>query len=139
MKPKSFLGTGWSFPPYFSKKNGQTEMVSDSEDIKQSLMILLSTIPGERVHRPQYGCGIHKVVYEKMNSSSMTLLKHMIEKAIILFEPRIQLNDIKFNFENEREGTLLIEIDYTIRLTNTRSNMVYPFYLREGTNVKLDV
>ena len=139
METKSFLGTGWCFPPNFSNTDGKTEMVSDSEDIKQSLMILLSTVPGERVHRPQYGCGIHKIVFEKMNSSTMTLIKHMIEKAIILFEPRIQLNDIQFNFENEREGTLFIEIDYTIRLTNTRSNMVYPFYLREGTNVKIDV
>ncbi len=138
-KQKSFLGTGWNFPPSFSMKGDYTLMVSDEEDIRQSLFVLLSTIPGERVHRPQYGCGIHKLVYEKMNSSTMTLLKHIIEKAIILFEPRIQPGDIRFSFEDERKGTLLIHIDYSIRLTNTRSNMVYPFYFREGTNIKSDV
>lgn len=139
MKPKSFLGTGWSFPPSFSNHGTHTQMVSDEEDIRQSLHILLSTVPGERVHRPTFGCGIHKLVHEKMNSSTTTLFQHIIEKAIILFEPRIQVTQIHFNTDNEEEGILLITIDYTIRLTNTRSNMVYPFYFREGTNLKTDV
>jgi phage baseplate assembly protein W len=138
MQAKSFLGTGWSFPPSFTKQ-GNTNMVSDDEDIMQSLLILLSTPPGERVHRPKYGCGIHKMVFEKMNSSTITLFKHTIEKAIVLYETRIHLNKIDIDFDNEEEGILLIRLDYTIRLTNTRSNMVYPFYLREGTNLKMNV
>jgi uncharacterized protein len=138
METKSFLGTGWAFPPTFSGKADFTAMAEDEADIWQSLMILLSTVPGERVHRPEYGCGIHKMVYEKMNSNTMTLFKHMIEKAVLLFEPRITLNDVKFDFNNEKEGKLLIELDYMVRLTNSRSNMVYPFYFREGTNVKMN-
>ena len=137
-KHKSFLGTGWNFPPAFSNKGNVARMVDDEEDIHQSLIILLSTIPGERVHRPKYGCGIHKMVFEKMNSSTITLFKHTVEKAIILFETRIQLDNIEIDFSQEEKGKLLINIEYTIRLTNTRSNMVYPFYLREGTNLKLD-
>lgn len=137
-KQKSFLGTGWNFPPTFSNRGRTAKMVDDEEDIHQSLTILLSTIPGERVHRPKYGCGIHKMVYEKMNSSIITLFKHTIEKAIILFETRIQVNNIDIDFSNEEDGILYININYTIRLTNTRSNMVYPFYLSEGTNLKSD-
>lgn len=138
METKSFLGIGWAFPPTFSGKVDFTEMTEGEADIKQSLLILLSTVPGERVHRPEYGCGIHKMVYEKMNSNTMTLFKHMIEKAVLLFEPRITLNDIQFNFNNENEGLLEIQLNYTVRLTNSRSNIVYPFYLREGTNIRIN-
>jgi len=138
MGTKSFLGTGWSFPPTFSGKGDFTELVEGEQDIEQSLRILLSTVPGERVHRPEYGCGIYKMVYEKMDSNTMTLFKHIIEKAVLLFEPRITLNDVMFNFDKEKEGTLLIELVYTVRLTNSRSNMVYPFYFREGTNLNLN-
>ena len=73
MDTKSFLGTGWAFPPTFSSRANVAAMVSDEEDIHQSLRILLSTIPGERVHKPRFGCGIHKMVYEKMDSSTETL------------------------------------------------------------------
>ena len=135
METKSFLGTGWAFPPTFTGSTNVAAMVNDEEDIHQSLRILLSTIPGERVHKPKFGCGIHKMVYEKMNSSTETLFKHTIEKAILLFEPRITLNEVKFDFSNEEEGKLLILLEYTVRLTNTRSNMVYPFYFKEGTNL----
>ncbi|MFA8434707.1 MAG: GPW/gp25 family protein [Marinifilaceae bacterium] len=135
MVKKSFLGTGWNFPPSFGKKGITAKMVSEEEDIHQSLMILLSTKPGERVHRPRYGCGIHKMVCENMNTSTLTLIEHTIEKAILLFEPRITLNNVKFDFGQEKEGKVLIRLEYTVRLTNTRSNMVYPFYFREGTNL----
>ncbi len=109
-------------------------MVSDEDDIRQSLYILLSTMPGERVHKPRFGCGIHKMVYEKMDLSTETYFKDTVEKAILLFEPRIALNDIRFDF-NEENGELKIMLEYTVRLTNTRSNMVYPFYFKEGTNL----
>ncbi|TAJ12207.1 hypothetical protein DMA11_13735 [Marinilabiliaceae bacterium JC017] len=136
MVKKSFLGTGWNFPPSFRKDGITARMVSEEEDILQSLMILLATKPGERVHRPDYGCGIYGMVCENMNTSTLTLIEHTIEKAILLFEPRITLNNVKFDFGEERDGKLLILIEYTVRLTNTRSNMVYPFYFREGTNLK---
>jgi len=110
-------------------------VVSNEDDIRQALFILLSTVPGERVHRPSFGCGIHKMVFEKMNSSVETLFKHTIENAIIMHEPRITVNDITFDFSDEANGILNIFLDYTIRLTNTRSNMVFPFYFKEGTNL----
>ncbi len=132
---KSFLGTGWTFPPSFAGSSSVIDMASGEEDIRQSLFILLSTVPGERVHNPNFGCGIHKTVYEKMNSSTETLLRYTIEKAVLLFEPRITLNEVSFDFSNEENGELKIVLGYTVRLTNTRSNMVYPFYFREGTNL----
>jgi len=73
-----------------------------------------------------------------LNTSVLTLMEHTIEKAILLFEPRITLNSVRFDFGEDDQGKLLILIEYTVRLTNTRSNMVYPFYFREGTNLKLN-
>lgn len=131
---KSYLGTGWKFPPTFIKDSGVV-MVSDEEDIRESLRILLSTVPGERIFRFKYGCGISKWVFSEMNLSEKTLLTDTIEQAIILFEPRIRLDKIDVEIKDELEGILWINIDYTIEMTNTRSNMVFPFYFIEGTNL----
>jgi len=134
MKNNSFLGIGWNFPPEFKKEADATVMVSDDENIRQSLWTLLSTSPGERVHRHDYGCPIRKYVFEQMDVTTQTLLKEQIQKAIILFEPRITLDSILFDMK-QLEGVLLIELNYTIHQTNRRSNMVYPFYLNEGTDL----
>lgn len=129
---KSFLGKGWSFPPEFSEK-GKINMVTDDEDIRQSLSVLLDTSPGERVHRPQFGCNLRAFLYEPMSTSTQARMKDEIEKAVLLFEPRIMVDHISFS--SESDNILLITLDYTIRQTNRRSNMVYPFYLGEGTDL----
>lgn len=125
----SFLGQGWAFPPQFDKGNRPTRMVNDEEDIRQSLIILLSTRIGERIFRKDYGSGLHPFQFEELNLTQETLLANSLKKAILFFEPRILLNAIRFNRQQEREGILLIELDYTIRMSNSQANLVYPFYL----------
>ena len=132
----SFLGTGWSFPPEFSKR-GKVVMVSAEEDIKQSLLILLSTSPGERVMQPSFGCGLKHHVYENINESTITILKDLIARAILFFEPRVKLETIIVDTSSAYEGVLHFDIVYRIIATNTRHNIVYPFYLREGSDVQL--
>lgn len=132
----SFLGTGWNFPPEFSKR-GNVIMVSAEEDIKQSLLILLSTSPGERVMQPTFGCGLKMQVYENINESTITILKDLIARAILFYEPRVILENIVTDISDAYEGKLNFTIFYTIISTNTRHNIVYPFYLREGTDVQL--
>ena len=132
---KSFLGTGWSFPPEFSHANHQNSMVSNEKDVQQSLLILLGTTPGERVMHPLFGCGINKLVYEPISKSLFTQIKDLIENAILLFESRVQLNDIHIDYNPKIEGVIYISLDYTIRIVNTRQNLVYPFYLIEATNI----
>lgn len=112
-------------------------MVSEDEDIRQSLHILLDTTPGERVHRYDFGCDLKRFAYEPLSVSTQTLMEDVIRTAILNFEPRITLEEIFFNMEQAAEGILYIELVYTVRSTNTRSNLVYPFYLREGTNIDL--
>jgi phage baseplate assembly protein W len=135
----SFLGTGWSFPPSFNEHTGAVELVSHDEDIQQSLNIILSTTPGERLLHPGFGCDIKKMVFETINESVITRIKDAIERAILFFEPRITLEDVVVDTEDSREkpnsiydGVMKIELIYTIRQTNTRSNMVYPFYFAEA-------
>jgi phage baseplate assembly protein W len=131
----SFLGTGWSFPPRFEKQTNRVELVSDEDDIRESLIILLSTRPGERVMNPLYGCNLDDLLFAPLNLTLKTYVVDLIETAILYFEPRIDLNKIEINENNDLEGELLIELDYTVRSTNTRRNLVYPFYRGEGTDV----
>ncbi len=128
----SFLGKGWSFPPVLTE-NG-VKMSAYEEDIEQSLRILFSTSPGERVNRYDYGCPLHRYAFEPIDTQTTMRMRDDIARAITLFEPRIAVEDISFE-ERASEGVLLIRITYTIIRTNSRSNMVYPFYLNEGTNL----
>lgn len=139
----SFLGRGWSFPPKFNTTDKEIELVSYEQDIQESLCILLSTSPGERVMQPSFGCGIKRMVFDMITESLLTKIQDIVEQAILFFEPRITLEGVSIEVENEvaaeqsvYDGVLKINIDYTIRKTNTRSNIVYPFYFIEGSNVQ---
>jgi hypothetical protein len=134
---KSFLGRGWGFPIEFDPVSKAVRMVSDEDDIEESLRILFSTRPGERVMQPAYGCALHALVFEVINERTLSEIREAIERAVLFFEPRIRLDGIVVDTEQVYEGLLRIRVDYTIRSTNTRSNVVYPFYFREGTNVRL--
>lgn len=137
MEKNSYLGKAWSYPPRLDAENRMTVMAEKEENIRQSLWTLLSTSPGERVHRYDYGCPIRKYVFETMDATTKTLIREEIEKSVILFEPRITLNAVTLDLD-QKEGVMRINLDYTVRQTNRRSNMVYPFYLNEGTDLKQD-
>jgi phage baseplate assembly protein W len=130
-----FLGRGWSFPPAFDARTGDLNMVAAEQDIRESLYILFTTIPGERIMVPRYGCALHGLVFEGISEALLTQIRGAIEDAILFFEPRIKVASIDISRSADADGLLLIALEYTIIQTNTRSNMVYPFYLTEGTNV----
>jgi phage baseplate assembly protein W len=136
---KSFLGIGWSFPPEFHKFGDgiNVKMVAEEEDIKESLRILLMTRPGERVMQPSYGCGLQGMVFETINQSTVTEIKDIVERAVLFFESRITLEEIDIGTEDVLEGRINICLNYTVRKTNTRSNIVYPFYHLEGSQVRV--
>lgn len=137
MTDASFLGRGWSFPPEFTKQKKQISMVSEEDDIKESLYILMSTTPGERIMQPEYGCNIRSLVFEHFTLSVETMARELIRRAILFFESRVTVNSIEFDCNEIQNGFLYISVNYTIRSTNTRFNMVYPFYLKEGTGINL--
>ncbi|MBL7740224.1 MAG: GPW/gp25 family protein [Chitinophagaceae bacterium] len=132
----SFLGTGWSFPPAFDYTSRQVHMLQDEEDIRSSLEILLTTRPGERVMRPDYGCNLEELAFESLTTTFQTHIKDLVETAILYHEPRIEVNKIELDETGEPEGRIIISIDYTVRATNSRFNFVYPFYKAEGTEIR---
>lgn len=131
----TFLGTGWSFPPAFSKVRKSLELVSHTEDIRQSLEILLSTRPGERITQPDYGCDLSQLLYEPLTVGLGTHIKELVRTAILYFEPRILLERVDVKPDPAQEGIVSISIDFSIRVTNTRTNFIYPFYITEGTDL----
>ena len=132
---QSFLGTGWSFPPEFQKENNTVKMLTDEDDIKSSLEILLSTRLGERIMVPDYGCNLDELLFKPLNLTLKTYVIDLIKTAILYHEPRIEVNKIAINSNSELEGELLILLEYTVRTTNSRKNMVFPFYKGEGTEL----
>ena len=133
---KSFLGTGWGFPPAFSNKAAEVAMLSDVDDIQSSLEILLTTRPGERVMRPDYGCNLDELLFEPLTTTFKTYIKDLVSTAILYYEPRIEVNNIELDDTGELEGRIVISIDYTVSATNTRFNFVFPFYKKEGTDLR---
>lgn len=131
----SFLGTGWSFPPTFDFESGQVELVSDLDDIRESLNILLSTSLGERVMQPDYGCNLDDYMFESLNNSLIGLIKHHVENAILFYEPRIIAENVDVTAADSAdliEGKFTITVEYTIPETNSRYNYVFDYYLNEA-------
>jgi phage baseplate assembly protein W len=131
----SFLGTGWSFPPSFNRNSGTVEMVTDEEDIKQSLNILLSTSLGERVMQPKYGCNLNDYVFDGLSSSTIGYIKERVANSILYYEPRIIAEKIDVTADDSMdllEGRFTISVEYSIPGTNSRFNYVYDFYQNEA-------
>ena len=131
----SFLGTGWSFPPTFNRNSGTVEMVSDEEDIRQSLNILLSTSLGERVMQPKYGCNLNDYVFEGLSSSTIGYIKERVANSILYYEPRIIAEKIDVTADDSSdllEGRFTISVEYSIPGTNSRFNYVYDYYQNEA-------
>jgi len=110
-------------------------MVSDQVDIEESIRIILGTIPGERVMQPTFGCNLRRLVFETVDARLVTELNHLVYNALLDFEPRVNFLGADVLELREEAGLLRIRIDYSIVVTNTRHNMVYPFYFTEGTNL----
>jgi phage baseplate assembly protein W len=130
-KAPSFLGTGWAFPPQFRRDGGML-MVEDELDIRESLLILLSTRPGERVMRPLYGCNLHALVFEQVSESVATQIRQAVRTAIERCEPRVSVELVSVLPGPDQHGVLPIEIAYRVRATNVVDNLVYPFYVEAG-------
>ena len=131
----SFIGTGWSFPPAFDAQLKAVKTSTNEQDIDESLRILLSTRLGERVMVPKYGCNLEDLLFSPLDLTLKTLVAEQIKTAILFFEPRITLDKVDISEGNDLEGELLIIIDYRVRTTNSRRNLVFPFYKEEGTDI----
>jgi phage baseplate assembly protein W len=137
----SFLGKGWSFPPEFVKgqgvaPKGEVLMTEDEDDIRTSLQILFGTAEGERFLNPKYGLRMDDQVFEPMGTTARTYLKDRVRTAILIYEPRINLIALELDTSRDNEGVIAIVMDYVVRTTNSRFNLVYPFYRHDANEVR---
>lgn len=122
-----FLGRGWSFP--VDTRDDSIELVEGETDIEQSIRLILSTAPGERVMRPDFGCGIHSYAFAAVDTTRLTLIEDEVRDALVRWEPRIEVRSVDAELADRGTGRLEVDVEYRVRRTNNEFNLVYPFYL----------
>lgn len=130
--PAKFLGVGLGFPVTIDGKEKRLAIAEYEESVRQAIWIILGTAKGERVMRPDFGCGISELVFAVNDAGTRGLVELEVEEALRDWEPRIDVLEIKARAAGAQEEKLLISIDYRVRATDSRFNMVYPFYLERG-------
>jgi hypothetical protein len=126
-----FLGRGWAFPVRVTP-NGSIGYAEGAESVEQAIQIILGTSPGERVMRPEFGCGIWELVMEANTAQLHGRVQTRVREALVRWEPRIDVLDVRVESPPEQRNVLFIRIDYRIRSNNSLYNLVYPFFLQEG-------
>jgi phage baseplate assembly protein W len=129
---KDFLGRGWASPVALDPRTGLVSSVAYEDDIRQSILIILETAKGERCMRPDFGCGIHDLVFTTLDSTSLQRISSEVTDALTHFEARIDLLNVKVYSQATLDGELLVEVEYRVRATNQLGNVVFPFYFQEG-------
>lgn len=134
-KENSFLGSGWAFPVQFSAGNYQLAQSSYETNINESINVILLTKNGERAFDPQFGSGLNQFYFRTMDGAFKTEMRDAVQSSLLINEPRITVNEVIVEFADLTGGIVNINIAYTYNMTNTRHNYVFPFYVKEGTNL----
>jgi len=129
---KSFLGRGWKFPVQIDATTGRIAMSEMEQDIKESIYIIVKTAMGERLMRPDFGCGIHDLVFSSMSTATLGLFESRVREAINRWESRVEILRLEVFTKEPDKGKLEINLSCQVRDTNTEFNLVFPFYLTEG-------
>lgn len=128
---RDYLGIGWKFPLQVTP-GGRIAEARYEQRIEEAIYLILSTAKGERVMLPGFGCGIHELVFAPNNSTTLSVVTHMVRDALVEFEPRIDVIDVRVETAPQQPNLLLIRVSYRVRATNTMGNLIYPFYITEG-------
>lgn len=129
----SFLGKGWKFPVQVDATTGRIRMAEGEEDIEESIRIIIRTSKGERLMRPDFGCGLRDFVFGTMDETSLRLIASDVQEAIRIWEPRVKDVEVEVKPDRHNNGRVLMSVSYAVRSTNNLFNQVFPFYLEEGT------
>ena len=128
---REFLGIGWRFPLQVAP-DGRIALTRYEQRVEESILLILSTAPGERPMLPEFGCGIHDLVFAPNDTGTISLVVHMAREALTSFEQRIDLIDVSAANSPDAPNLLLIRVNYRVRETNAIGNLVYPFYIKES-------
>src|SRR5262249_52756956 len=129
---KEWLGRGWAYPVMIDPNTGRIRLDAYEDDIHEAIGIILNTARGERVMRPDFGCGIYDLVFDVMDVAMITRVQAEVRDSIVKYEARIELIRVDANPIHAADGVLLIGLEYRVRRTNQTGNYVFPFYFREG-------
>jgi phage baseplate assembly protein W len=129
---KAWLGRGWAYPVQFDPATGNVAVAEYEADIRQAILIILETSRGERVMRPDFGCGIHDLVFDTIDVTTLTRVENAVRESLTKYEARIEVTSVRADPFEAADGLLLIELEYRVHRTNQLGNLVYPFYFREG-------
>ena len=132
---KTFLGIGWQFPPQFPSKLLGASMTANEQNIHDSLMAIVTTGRGERFLHTLFGCDLKGDIFESLGTTEINRIKNRIKEALVLYEPRITVEEINLDFANIQAGRLEILVEFTVIATNTRTNIVFPYYKNEATDI----
>jgi phage baseplate assembly protein W len=134
MMSKPFLGRGWKFPIAVDPLSGKIKMAEYEDDIAEAIKIILWTLRGERMMRPEFGSQLQMFMFSATDETSLRIIEGAIEDALYEWEPRIHQIEVNVQVDPDEHGRVLIDLQYQVRSTNVSVNQVYPFYLNEGTN-----
>jgi uncharacterized protein len=129
---KAFLGRGWKFPVRLEPATGHIGMSEYEQDIDEAIRIILATAPGERLMRPDFGCGINQLVFDTISRATIGLFESRVREALVKWEVRIEILALEVLTKEAANGRLEMLLKYRVRETNNEFNLVFPFYLREG-------
>jgi len=130
-RTRAFLGIGWKFPLQVTA-DGSIALSSYEQRVQESIYLILSTAKGERVMLPDFGCGIHDLVFAPNNPQTLSAVVQEVRQALVTYERRIDVLDVATETAPGQPNLLLIRVDYRIRANNALGNLVYPFYIKEG-------
>ena len=125
---RDFVGSGWSFPIRVNARGG-IELSRQEQDVDESMLLILSTPVGQRRMRPRFGCAVHDLAFAPNNATTHGLIRHHVLEALALWEPRVEVLDVAVYADPDDGACLLVDIDYTLKVTNEQRNLVYPFYI----------
>ena len=128
---RQYLGVGWKFPLQVTASGGLARARYEHR-VEESIYLILATAPGERVMLPEFGCGIHDLVFAPNTPGTIGLVAQQVRTALVAWEPRIDVLEIVVESPQGEPNLLLIKVGYRIRANNALASLVYPFYLREG-------
>lgn len=128
----SFLGRGFKFPIQADEMTGKMKTSAYDEDIKEAIYLILMTRKGERIMKPEFGCGVHDYAFGTLDYTSLSMMERSVREALALWEPRITDVEVNLTVDDKKDSCVLISIDYTVRSTNNPYNLVFPFYMNEG-------
>src|ERR1051326_4893297 len=122
-----FLGTGWAFPPRVDAR-GRIALARHGGDIEEAILMILLPPKGQRRMRPDFGCRLHDLAFAPNNSTLIGLASYYVEEALVMWEPRIELDEVMARVDPEAPERILVDISYRIRATHDRRSLVFPFY-----------